>query len=131
MGKEGAMPLRSAVPTFLVDDVGSTAEWYARELGFSYATVPVEAPFAYASLQNGGAEIMLLRQEGYRKPAIVRATGAWDAYIRLDGVLELWERVRAKPFVARPLAKQGYGDTEFEVRDPNGYVLVFGERLAP
>jgi uncharacterized glyoxalase superfamily protein PhnB len=121
------MRLRSAVPTFLVDDVGSTADWYARELGFTYSTFPKQAPFAYASLQSGGAEIMLLRQEGYRKPEVVRATGAWDAYIRLDGVLELWERVRAKPWIAKPLAKQVYGDTEFEVRDPNGYVLVFGE----
>ena len=70
---------------------------------------------------------MLLRQGGYRKPEVARATGAWDAYVRLDGVLELWERVRAKPWIAKPLAKRPYGDTEFEVRDPNGYVLVFGE----
>ena len=121
------MMLRSAVPTFLVDDVGATADWYARELGFSYATFPKEAPFAYASLQSGGAEMMLLRHEGYRKPEVVRATGAWDAYIRIEGVRELWERVRGKPFVAKPLARQGYGDTELELRDPNGYVLVFGE----
>jgi uncharacterized glyoxalase superfamily protein PhnB len=121
------MRFRSAVPTFLVDDVGATAAWYARELGFSFETFPKEPPFAYASLQRDGAEIMLLRQEGYRKPEIVRATGAWDAYIRLDGVLELWEQLREKPFVVKPLAKQSYGDTELEVRDPNGYVLVFGE----
>jgi uncharacterized glyoxalase superfamily protein PhnB len=123
------MKLQSAVPTFLVDDVGSTAEWYARELGFAYSTFPKEAPFAYASLQNGGAEIMLLRQEGHRKPEVVRATGAWDAYIRLEGVLELWERLRGKPFVVKPPTQQPYGDTELEVRDPNGYVLVFGELL--
>jgi uncharacterized glyoxalase superfamily protein PhnB len=110
-----------------VDDVGATAVWYARELGFAYETFPKEPPFAYASLQRDGAEIMLLRQEGYRNPEVLRATGAWDAYIRLDGVLELWERLREKPFVVKPLAKQGYGDTELQVRDPNGYVLVFGE----
>lgn len=26
-----------------------------------------------------------------------------------------------------PVAKQGYGDWEFEVKDPNGYILVFSE----
>jgi hypothetical protein len=26
-----------------------------------------------------------------------------------------------------PLTKQPYGDSEFEVRDPNGYILVFSE----
>jgi hypothetical protein len=123
------MRLQSAVPTFLVDDVGATARWYERELGISYTTFPEQAPFDYASLQSGGAEIMLLRQEGYRKPEVVRATGAWDAYVRLAGVLELGERLRGKPFVVKPPTKQGYGDTELEVRDPNGYVLVFGELL--
>lgn len=121
--------MQSAVPTFLVADVGATAEWYARELGFAVATFPAGPPFAYASLQHGGAEIMLLRQEGHRRPEVVRATGAWDAYVRLEGVQELWERLRAKPFVTQPPTRQPYGDTEIEVRDPNGYVLVFGERI--
>lgn len=121
------MRLRSAVPTFLVDDVGATAEWYAAELGFSCAAFPKQPPFAYASLQSGGAEIMLLGLAGHRNPEIVRESGAWDAYIRVEGVLELWERLRGKPFVVKPPARQPYGDTEIEVRDPNGYVLVFGE----
>lgn len=123
------MRLKTAVPTFLVDDVGATAEWYARELGFSSETVPAAAPFVYASLQREGAEIMLLRLEGYRKPEVVRPTGVWDCYIRLQGIGELWARVREKAFVTRPIARQDYGDTEIELRDPNGYVLVFGERV--
>ena len=28
-----------------------------------------------------------------------------------------------------PLEKQFYGDWEFEVKDPNGYVLVFSELI--
>jgi uncharacterized glyoxalase superfamily protein PhnB len=123
------MRLQSAVPTFLVDDVGATAAWYERELGFASSPFPPEPPFAYASLQSGGAEIMLLRQPGHRKPEVIRETGAWDAYVRLEGVLELWERLRGKPFVVKPPTRQSYGDTEIEVRDPNGYVLVFGERV--
>jgi len=43
--------------------------------------------------------------------------------------VELYERLRDRPFVHMPLLKQGYGDTEVEVRDPNGYVLVFGELI--
>jgi catechol 2,3-dioxygenase-like lactoylglutathione lyase family enzyme len=123
------MRLLGAVPTFLVDDVGSTAEWYVRELGFSAATVPDAPPFAYASLQRDGAEIMLLRQAGYRKPEVVRASGAWDAYLRTEGLQELYAHVAGKPFVAKGLTRQSYGDTELEIRDPNGYVLVFGERV--
>ncbi|MFL5542746.1 MAG: VOC family protein [Longimicrobiaceae bacterium] len=121
--------VRSAVPTFLVDDVGATARWYAENLGFRTAgTFPDEEPFAYASLQRGGAEIMLLRLSGYEKPELGsrRPEGLWDAYLRMEGVEELYRTMEGRDFIQMPLRKQPYGDWEFEVRDPNGYVLVFG-----
>jgi uncharacterized glyoxalase superfamily protein PhnB len=55
-----------------------------------------------------------------------RPEGLWDAYVRTTGVRDWYEQVKGRPFVHMPLKKQGYGDWEFEVRDPNGYVLVFG-----
>jgi len=123
--------LHSAAPTFLVHDVGATARWYERELGFHASFFPRQEPYGYASLQRDGVELMLLRLEGYRKPDLSaqRPEGLWDVYIRIAGVVELYERLRDRPFVRMPLVKQGYGDTEFEVRDPNGYVLVFGELI--
>ena len=76
----------------------------------------------------GPAELMLLRLDGHEKPDLAprRPAGVWDAYVRMDGVHAFYERVRGRGFVTPPLRKQGYGDWEFEVRDPNGYVLVFG-----
>jgi len=124
-----AIRLRSAVPTFLVDDVGATARWYAEQLGFrTMGTVPEHEPFGYASIQRGGAEIMLLRLPGYQRPDLAgrRPEGEWDAYIRMEGVEDLYRAVEGRELIHRPLARQSYGDWEFEVRDPNGYVLVFG-----
>ena len=121
--------IRSAVPTFLVADVAETARWYATNLGFDLAgATPDQQPFVYASLQRGGAEIMLLALAGYQKLDLRdrRPSGLWDAYIRSDGVHSLYESVEGQPFVQMPLTQQRYGDWEFEVRDPNGYVLVFG-----
>jgi uncharacterized glyoxalase superfamily protein PhnB len=121
--------IRAAVPTFLVPDVARTARWYAEHLGFSIAgTFPRQEPYAYASVQRGGAEIMLLCLAGYEKPDLSgrRAEGHWDAYLRMSGVHELYEALRSESFVQMPLKQQPYGDWEFEVRDPNGYVLVFG-----
>jgi len=118
----------SAVPTFLVADVGSTARWYAEHLGFQTAgTFPDAEPYAYASLQRDGVEIMLLRLEGYQKPDLTgrRPEGLWDAYIRMRGVHAFYASVGDQDFIRMPLKKQGYGDWEFEVRDPNGYILVF------
>lgn len=121
--------IRSAVPTFLVADVASTARWYATSLGFHIAgTVPKGEPYAYASLQRGPAEIMLLALADYQKPDLRarRPSGLWDAYIRADGVHRLYQSVEGQPFIEMPLTQQPYGDWEFEVRDPNGYILVFG-----
>ena len=82
----------------------------------------------YASLQRGGAEIMLLRIAGYEKPDLShrRPEGLWDAYFRTTGVQALYESVKGQPFVKMALTRQPYGDLEFELRDPNGYFLVFG-----
>ena len=117
-------------PTFLVPDVDSTAEWYHTILGFQPYLFPKSPPHVYASLCRDHIEIMLLRQEGYRKPEITRSGGVWDAYVRVRGLRELYDAVRAKIAVSSELTKRPYGDSEFEVRDPNGYVLVFAEIIA-
>jgi uncharacterized glyoxalase superfamily protein PhnB len=44
----------------------------------------------------------------------------------MSGVAGLWETLRERPFIQMPLRRQPYGDWEFEVRDPDGYVVVFG-----
>ena len=127
--KQATVSLRSAVPTFLVPDVAGTARWYAAHLGFQIAgTFPKQEPHAYASLQRDGAEIMLLSLADYEKPDLRarRPEGLWDAYIRTQGVAALYETVRDPSFIQMPLTRPPYGDWEFEVRDPNGYVIVFG-----
>jgi catechol 2,3-dioxygenase-like lactoylglutathione lyase family enzyme len=126
---ETKVDVRSAVPTFLVADVAATARWYVENLGFTLAGhVPRDEPYVYASLMRGHAELMLLNLADYEKPdlAALRPDGLWDAYIRMSGVRDLYETVEGKPFVRMTLTKQSYGDLEFEVRDPNGYILVFG-----
>lgn len=72
---------------------------------------------------------MFQRIEGYQKPDLsrLRAGGVWDAYIRMEGIKEFYENVKEKIEIKMPLCKQPYGDWEFEVRHPNGYILVFSE----
>ncbi len=121
--------MRSAVPTFLVPDIAATARWYVNELGFTLAgNVPPQEPYVYASLMRDGAELMLLNLADYQKPDLSarRPSGLWDAYFRMSGVAALYETVKGKPFVTMELTRQSYGDLEFELRDPNGYILVFG-----
>lgn len=121
----------AVAPTFLVNDVGATLRWYESNLGFTADPFPEEEPFEFAILARDEIEIMLQRIDGYQKPDLSsqRAAGVWDAYIRMEGVKEFYELVRTRLPIKSQLTKRGYGDWEFEIIDPNGYVLVFSELI--
>jgi catechol 2,3-dioxygenase-like lactoylglutathione lyase family enzyme len=121
--------LRASVPAFLVSDVNATCAWYQKHLGFEIAGIfPPQGPAGWASIQRDGAEIMLQGLRGYRKEDVYdrRGSGVWDAYIRMTGVKALYESVQGQPFVKKALAREPYGDWDFEIEDLNGYVVVFG-----
>lgn len=122
--------LCSSAPCFPVADVGATMRWYEAQLGFKSDPFPQTEPYAFAILWRDDVEIMLQRLDGYQKPDLYKlrpGLGVWDAYIRMEGVKEFYESVRQNVELMMHLKKQGYGDWEFEVKDPNGYVLVFSE----
>ena len=121
--------LRAVAACFPVADVGATIRWYEEQLGFVADPFPDREPYVFAILTRDDVEIFLQRFEGYQKPDLYNARpgGVWDAYIRTEGVEDLYESVRAEAEIIQPLRRQPYGAWEFEVRDPNGYVLVFSE----
>jgi len=50
-------------------------------------------------------------------------------YIETDNVAALFEEISSRPDakITQGLTRQEYGQIEFEVTDPNGYVLVFAQ----
>src|SRR4026209_1055129 len=114
---------------FPVSDISAAIRWYEEQLGFVADAFPDKEPYVFAILASDGVEIFLQRVDGYQKPDLYRARpgGVWDAYFRTEGVKELYESVREEAEIIQPLRRQPYGAWEFEVKDPNGYVLVFGE----
>jgi uncharacterized glyoxalase superfamily protein PhnB len=120
---------RSIVPVFSVADVASTIKWYEDKFGFRSEPFPAREPYVFAMLFCDNIEIMLQLVAGYRKPDVhgSRSGGVWDAYIRSVRVKELYERIKDDVTILKPLRQQPYGAWEFEVKDPNGHVLVFSE----
>ena len=123
--------LCSATPTFPVADVNATIRWYETNLGFTSYPVPENPPYVFASVSRDEVEIMFQRIDGYQKSDLyhLRSGGVWDAYIRMEGVREFYEAVKDQVEIRMPLRQQGYGDWEFEVKDPNGFILVFSEMI--
>ncbi|HXD30804.1 MAG TPA: VOC family protein [Pyrinomonadaceae bacterium] len=121
--------LIASVPCFPVADVGATIRWYEEHLGFKGDPFPQTEPYVFGILFRDHVEIMVQRLAGYEKPDLYqrRADGIWDAYLRMEGVREFYESVRERVEVIRPLQRMPYPQWEFEVKDLNGYVLVFSE----
>ena len=120
---------QSLAACFPVADISATIRWYEEQLGFIGDPFPDREPYVFAILRRNNVEIFLQRVDGYQKPELYsrRAGGVWDVYIRTEGVKDLYESVRDEATIVQPLRQQPYGAWEFEVKDPNGYVLVFAE----
>jgi hypothetical protein len=124
------MRLHSTAPVFQVRDVGATMAWFVDKLGFRPHPFPATPPHAFAVLERDGVEIMLQRRDAPLAPE----PGAWHVYVRVaNGLIELFERLRgdAEVTVLEAPRRQPYGDTELDVRTPDGHVLVFSEVIVP
>jgi hypothetical protein len=55
----------------------------------------------------------------------------WDVHIRMNGVKDFYNEVRERIEISMPLTRQPYWCLEFEVKDLNGYTLVFSESIEP
>lgn len=124
-----AESLNDVTPVFTASDVDATASWYRDMLGFEFDTFPQNPPSEFAILSREGVEIFLQRVAGYEKPDLSarREGGVWNAYIQVSGLQSLWGRIASLPGARGP-EDRWYGQREIEVRDPNGYVLVFAEQ---
>lgn len=122
-------PFHNVAPLFQVADVGRSIAWYRDVLGFEAHPFPKEPPYVFAVLNSGPVEIMLKHNPCYEHTP---PEGAWDVYVRLTGnrLREVYAELQAKGVVTRPLQRMFYGDAEFDVRDPDGYVLCISEYLS-
>ncbi len=124
--------LRTVAACFPVADISATIQWYEEQLGFIGDPFPDREPYVFAILRRDDVAIFLQRVVDYVKPDLYnsRPGGVWDAYIHVYGINDLYDSVREEATIVQPLRQQPYGNWEFEVKDPNGYILVFSEEGA-
>lgn len=122
--------LRSIAPIFKVKDVEKTIEWYKDLLDFTAFPFPDKPPYAFAILQKDKIEIFLQQIQNDDNLS-TKKHEHWDAYIRLDGgkIYDLYNALKSKAKIVKPIFKTSHDDTEFEIEDCNGYILCFGEVL--
>ena len=126
--------LKQLTPNLMVEDVNGTIDFYTNILGFEVlATVPETGQFNWAMLKQGNVEIQLqvrasLSEEipSFRDKPI---GGALTLYIGMDGIQELYERLKDKVTIVQDMHTTFYGTREFAIGDSNGFVLSFAETV--
>jgi RimJ/RimL family protein N-acetyltransferase/uncharacterized glyoxalase superfamily protein PhnB len=123
------MAVTRAIPALRVADVARSIEWYHGTLGFAGDPFPAMPPYEFAILRHGQAEVMLRRGSPPRRSELRQYD--WDVYLRLEGsrFRELFAVLSARGIVTRRLERMFYGLAEFEMTDPDGYVICLSQLL--
>jgi predicted enzyme related to lactoylglutathione lyase len=120
-------PYRCAVvaPVLVVTDLTRAVAHYTDRLlfttGFEWADSPTE-PLRYAIVQNGDIELHLAAAPAPR-PTV--------AYVFVDGIDAYHAAVAPlDPAITAALADQPWEMREFEITDPDGNRIIFGEHMS-
>ena len=123
------MSIKQAVPVLRVADVARSMAWYCQALGFMGDPFPARPPYNFAILRHGITEIMLRR--GTPTAPSPPKPYDWDVYLRLMDTQfrKIFKLLGEQGIINRPLEVMPYGLTEFEIVDPDGYVICLSQLL--
>ena len=117
-----------AAPQFLVDRLDEALTYYKERLGFVCDFVYEDF---YASVSRDGAVIHLKCAPKTQADRAYRKSGEHlDAFLAVHGVSGLHEEfVRRGASILKSLEERPWGQRDFYVEDPDGYILCFSEAV--
>ncbi|MEW1867856.1 VOC family protein [Streptomyces caelestis] len=126
------MRITVSTVSLTVDDVTASRRFFTTHLGYE----EIAAADGFASLTRGDAavDIVLLRRGAEALPAGRRGPHAAGAVLAftVTGIEDEERRLRERgAAITLPLRKEPWGETLFQVTDPNGIVVRFVEWAAP
>jgi hypothetical protein len=103
--------------------------WYHDTLAFVGDPFPAKPPHEFAVLRQGRVELMLRR--GIPPVRSTPRQYDWDVYLRREGdrFRDVFAAFSARGIVTRRLEQMPYGLAEFEITDPDGYVICLSQQL--
>jgi catechol 2,3-dioxygenase-like lactoylglutathione lyase family enzyme len=123
-----AAKLEAITPQFLVLDLNRVCAFYREKLGFEIAFVYGDF---YAGAERDGVTIHL-KLSDHPDPSreFKRRNEHLDAYIATEDIESLYREYQDRdvPFL-KAIETTDWGTREFAVRDPEGYILYFAQRL--
>ena len=123
--------LLAIAPVFFVADIHRAASYYRDMLGLAFDRLWGEPP-NFCMVRRQGLTIML---KAIPDKSRIRPNGAandiWDAYLWIEDADALYAEFasRGAKIHYPPEDRLYYGNREFAVSDPDGYVTAFGHDI--
>lgn len=117
-----------SAPVLFVKDLSRSLDFYCDVLGFERPNLWGDPP-AFAMPKREGMIVMLSQQSDAAK--ILPKGEIWDVYFWVRDAKALFESINKKGITIHqePIHKEHYGNLEFIIQDPDGYLLAFGQEL--
>ena len=112
--------MQSLTPMLQTADMGRAIDWYQSMLGFTLANRSED----WCVLRRGAIELMFMRNEHLGTP-----TATATQYINVDDIHELWDGLKGRVVPEWGPELMDYGMLEFAIKDPDGYLLSFGQEM--
>ena len=122
------MRCNKVTANLMVRDIAASLKFYQQILGFErQITVPEQEPFVFVAMGTDDVEIFLNKSESPKAPL----PGGISLYVEVSGLEQLLSRIQQESITIEiPLNETFYGMREFAVLDPDGYMLIFAERIS-
>jgi uncharacterized glyoxalase superfamily protein PhnB len=128
------MIFTDVTPNLVVSNLDRSLTFYRDVLGFSVVTtVPDQPPYAFAWMQRDTVNVFLNTEASAQ---LTTSSGTNTLFITLEatdrasGVDALFASVGDRAPVLMPLTDQFYGMREFTIKDPDGYIVTFAQRIS-
>ena len=126
--------LKSLAPDLMVENMTESLAFYTDVLGFEkIMTHPQDGEPVWAMVKSGEVTIMLHTRESLQKDVPefdgVRIGASLTLFIETDDVEGLYTEIKDKVEIVKDIETAFYGMREVAIKDNNGYVLVFAQRV--
>ena len=139
------MKYNKLTPNFSVRDVKETVEFYQNMLGFKFEMAVPDGStkieneisdkneYAYAMMSKDEVYVMFLKASNFEEDIPVLQGFPQGAsvlfYIDVENIEEVYKQLKNCVEIEKTLETTWYGMREFYIRDCNGYILGFAERV--
>ncbi|MFZ2152665.1 MAG: VOC family protein [Microgenomates group bacterium] len=129
------MKIKRLTPELVVRNIKESVDFYTSVLGFELTNSVGEGDLVWANVMWPESEVgfMFMTPESMGEEIVEFKTksigGSVVQYIELEGLDELYEKVKGKVEIVAEKHTTFYGSKEFSMKDNSGYVLMFSEKI--